>query len=56
MVERGIAGAVRRMSRLCEEDRRCRDFGSTHNPSAPVNPFGTRSQPARLFARSSEES
>jgi hypothetical protein len=26
MVEEGIAGAVRRMSRLCEEDRRCRDL------------------------------
>jgi hypothetical protein len=31
--EDGIASAVRRMSRLCEEDRRCCDFRSAHNPS-----------------------
>jgi hypothetical protein len=27
MTEEGIASAVRRMTRLCEEDRRYRDFG-----------------------------
>jgi hypothetical protein len=26
MTEEGIASAVRRMTRLCEEDRRCRDL------------------------------
>jgi hypothetical protein len=28
MTEEGIASAVRRMTRLCEEDRRCRDLWS----------------------------
>jgi hypothetical protein len=27
MTEEGIVSAVRKMTRLCEEDRRCRDFG-----------------------------
>src|SRR5579863_6853665 len=31
MTEEGIASAVRRMTRLCDEDRVCRDFGSAHN-------------------------
>ena len=40
--EEGIAIAVRRMARLCEEDRRCRDLGLVDSP-AQVNMSAMRS-------------
>jgi hypothetical protein len=36
MTDDGIASAVRKMTRLCEEDRRYRDFRSAHNPTDQV--------------------
>jgi hypothetical protein len=33
MTEEGIASAVRKMTRLCGEDRRCRDFGRVDSPA-----------------------
>jgi hypothetical protein len=33
MTKEGIVSAVRKMTRLCEEDRRCRDFGRVDSPA-----------------------
>ena len=33
MTEKGIASAIRRMTRLCKEDRACRDFGRVDSPT-----------------------
>jgi hypothetical protein len=33
MTEEGLASAVRRMTRLCEEDRRCRALGRVDSPA-----------------------
>jgi len=38
MTEEGLASAVRRMTRLCEEDRGCRDLGRLSGFIRPKRP------------------